>query len=70
MQDVYWNLLRTRVRQVPVGQRRKWTDEDIAEWLVTFCRDPAVAAKEAAPPAVDHVKRVCADLIGESAHEF
>jgi len=69
MQDVYWNLLRTRIRQVPKNQRRHWTDADIAQWLLTFALDPSVKGKSEPFPSVMHVRRVCADLIGLDADE-
>lgn len=62
--DIWWNLLRTRMRQVPQKERQFWTETDIAEWLVKFSLDPVVREKTEPLPSVEHVQKVCSDLIG------
>jgi hypothetical protein len=69
MHDIWWNLLRTRIRQVPRDERRRWTDKDIAAWLVKFSGDPVVSQRKGPLPSLEHAKRVCGDLIGSDIVE-
>jgi hypothetical protein len=70
MPSVYWNLLRIRLRQqVSLDKRQRWTDTDLAKWLVTFAQDPAVREKNEPLPTLDDVKVICADLMGSDAVE-
>jgi hypothetical protein len=64
MADIWWNLLRTRIRRVPQEERQLWTESKLTSWLVKFSRDREVRLKRKPLPTVEHVKRVCSDLMG------
>lgn len=67
--DPWFNILRTRLRQVPFDRRRRWTEKELREFAESVSQERAIVERELHLPPLDRIQEISRDLIGETADE-
>jgi hypothetical protein len=63
--DRWFNVIRIRLRQIPLDRRRTWTAVDLHAWIKELRLD---SDKARGPlPQTARLEEICRDLIGETA---
>jgi hypothetical protein len=65
--SIRFNLIRNKLKTIPIEQRRRWTESDLLAWAAQLRNDPEVTTRTGFPLSFAEIKSTCLDLIGKRA---